>query len=268
MYATIDIGGTKTKIGISADLNTFSDIQKFPTPKSFDELQSKIIQVLKQHDDYKAIAIGSAGFINRNEKRIYYSPHINFLNNKSASDIIDGIQTRDLYLENDASLAALAEATRGTAKNYQRVAYITISTGVGGALIVNKKIPDTHFNFEPGHHILNFETKQTFEDLCSGTSFRKMYGTSPEEHHDSEIWSQYGKNLGYGLHNIILLWRPDIIVIGGSLSKKSSLFIKDTNSVLEKLFPFHSYPEIQISQMSDENGISGGLDLIKSRLVK
>ena len=38
MYATIDIGGTKTKIGISADLNTFSDIQKFPTPKSFDEL--------------------------------------------------------------------------------------------------------------------------------------------------------------------------------------------------------------------------------------
>lgn len=268
MYASIDIGGTKTKIGISTDLDQLIDIQKFQTPGTFQELQSKIFDVLKKDRKYKSIAIGAAGFINRNEKRIYYSPHINYLNNKLALEIISDISTSNIYLENDASLAALAESNRGEAKKYLRVAYITISTGVGGALIINKKIPETEFNFEPGHHIMNFQTKKTFEDLCSGTSFRRNYGVAPEDHNDINIWSEFGKNLGYGLNNIILLWRPDIIVIGGSLSKKSSLFIKNTKEILKDLLPFHNYPEIYISELGEENGIAGGIDLIKSKLIK
>lgn len=268
MYASIDIGGTNTKIGITSNLNELLDIKRFSTPKSFEELKSQITQILKTDQTYDAIAIGAAGFINRQKKNIYYSPHINYLNNKLASEIIDEITTKEIYLENDASLAALAEANYGDAKNYDRVAYITISTGVGGSLIVNKKIPETHFNFEPGHHIINLETKETFEDLCSGTSFRKSYGASPQDHNEKQVWSKFGINLGYGLNNIILLWRPDIIIIGGSLSKKSNLFIDDTFETLNSLLPLQNYPKIQISKLNDENGILGGLELIKSKLVK
>ena len=266
MYASIDIGGTKTKIGISKDLNNFIDIQKFPTPKTFDELQSKIKSVLESNSSYEAISIGSAGFVNRKENRIYFSPHAGFLNNRLAEEIVFGTKYKSLYLENDAALSALAEATHGIGNNFTRVAYITISTGVGGSIIVNKKIPDTLFNFEPGHHILNYENNRTFESLCSGTAFRVNYGVSPEDHNDEEIWSEFGKNLGFGLHNIILLWRPDIIVIGGSLSKKSQLFLQKTKDTLTSLEPFKSYPDIEISQLGDENGIIGGLELIKTNL--
>jgi len=264
MYASIDIGGTKTKIGISKDLRQFYDIQKFTTPKTFQELKSKVESILKSKETYEAISIGAAGFVNRKEKRIYYAPHAVFLNNKLAEEIVSNIKYKSIFLENDATLAALAEATHGEGKNYSRVAYITISTGVGGSIIVNRKIPDTIFNFEPGHHVLNFETNQTFESLCSGTAFRKKYGVSPEEHDNEEIWSEFGKNLGFGLHNIILLWRPDIIIIGGSLSKKSHLFLQKTKNTLTSLQPFKSYPNIEISQLGDENGIIGGLELISS----
>lgn len=266
MYASIDIGGTKTKIGLSNDLNQFYDIQKFPTPKTFNELQSKIRSVLESNTSYEAISIGAAGFVNRKENRIYFSPHAGFLNNRLAEEIVSDTKYKSVYLENDAALASLAEATHGIGKNFTRVAYITISTGVGGSIIVNKKIPDTVFNFEPGHHILNFKTNETFESLCSGTAFRKKYGVSPEEHNDEGIWSEFGKNLGFGLHNIILLWRPDIIVIGGSLSKKSQLFLQKTKNTLASLEPFKSYPSIEISQLGEENGIIGGLELIKTNL--
>lgn len=266
MYASIDIGGTKTKIGLSKDLNQFFDIQKFTTPKTFNELQSKIKSVLESNSSYEGISIGAAGFVNRCEKRIYFAPHAGFLNNRLAEEIVSDTKCKSIYIENDAALAALAEATHGAGKNYSRVAYITISTGVGGSIIVNKKIPDTVFNFEPGHHILNFETNQTFESLCSGTAFRKNYGVSPEDHNDEKIWSNYGKNLGVGLYNIILLWRPDIIVIGGSLSKKSQLFLQKTKDTLASLEPFKSYPSIEISQLGDENGIIGGLELLKTNL--
>jgi len=269
MYITLDIGGTNTRIGISSTLDDFIHIEKFPTPKTFDELKSKIKDTLK---DIKPtnIAVGIAGFIERHEKKILISPHIKYLNDKKITEILD-FQENIIFLENDASLAGLAEAVRGEGRGFSRSAYITISTGVGGVLIINNKIPDTNVNYEPGHHLIpgtgiDDQQIKSWEDYSSGTSFKKIYGVNPQDYDDSKIWAEYGYNLAIGLSNISLLWRPDVIVLGGSVSKKAHLFIETTNLELSK-FLHCCVPEIKISQLGDDNGLIGGLVLLRQNIT-
>lgn len=274
MNVVIDSGGTTTRIAFSQNKKNFSDILKYPTPKKFQDYKGLLQSVITKNignEPIENLVYGVAGSVNRYEKTINKSPHNNCLNNKKITDILDFIDfnSTKVFFENDASLAALAEAILGEGKNYNRVAYITISTGVGGALIKEKRISDTNYNFEPGHHIINFEgealalenIKGSFESYSSGTGFKARYGVDPADHDDPVIWNDYGNILGIGLHNISLLWQPEIIVLGGSMSKKANLFIKALNSSLEKTL-LNTPPEIKVSNLGDENGLIGGLELL------
>lgn len=267
MHVSIDIGGTNTRIGFSNDLEGFTHVEKFSTPRNLQDLSGRINSVLKGMDTgagFDNIAVGVAGFIKRNEQQVFFSPHIPFLNKKTVRDIVV-FDCPNAYLENDAALAGIAEARRGQGMGYSRVAYITISTGVGGTLVIDGKIPETNFNFEPGHHIVDIDNLTSWEDHCSGTAFQQIYGVAPQDYDEPEIWNKYGEQLAVGLFNMSLFWRPDVIVLGGSMSKKSHLFLKSMDSKLDNTLRCHK-PDIKISKLEDQNGLIGGLELIKQRL--
>lgn len=276
MNIIIDSGGTTLRIAFTENSSTFNDILKFPTPKKYQDYKGLLESTIKKYvnnNEIDKIIYGVAGSVDRPNKIINKAPHNNCLNNKKVSEIFDflNIPLENIILENDASLAALAESTIGHGKNFKRVAYITISTGVGGTLIIDKKLPDTKNNYEPGHHIINFtgevlaleNIKGSFESYCSGTAFKTRYGVDPVEHDDANLWNSYGEVLAVGLHNISLLWQPDVIILGGSMSKKSPLFFKSLIENLNKSL-LNKPPEIKISTLGDENGLLGGLELLKS----
>ena len=276
MNIVIASGGTNIRIAFTEDNHTFSDILKFPTPKKYQDYKGLLESVINKHmteDGLNKIVYSVAASVNRLDKTINKAPHNNCLNGKKVSEIFDFIDTSKIKMlfENDASLAGLAEAINGEGKPFDKVAYITISTGVGGTLIVNKLIPQTKFNFEPGHHIINFDgpalalenIKGSFETYCSGTGFKALYGVEPADHDDPELWDNYGKTLAMGLHNISLLWQPDVIVLGGSMSKKAPLFLKSLKENLDNSL-INKAPEIRISRLGDENGLMGGLELLKT----
>ena len=270
MYISIDIGGTNTRIATSENLDSIINLEKFPTPKTKKEISLKISKIIESNPNIKMMSVGVAGFINRHTKHIIKCPHIPCLDNTLLEDLLGPNLHIPTYLENDAALAGLAETIRGEGANYNRVAYITISTGVGGTLIENKKISDTKFNFEPGHHIIDLNPKNhvstmiqgSWESYSSGTAFKDLYNIEPDDYNDKTIWTEYGKNLAVGLHNISLLWNPDVIILGGSLSKKATLFLKVLEESLNTTLP-NGKPDIKISQLSDSNGILGGLELIR-----
>jgi len=272
MYISIDIGGTNTRIATSENLDSIINLEKFHTPKSKKELVEKIAETIRENPNITMMSIGIAGFINRHTKQIIKCPHIPYLDNTSLNELLPQTQNIPTYLENDAALAGLAESIKGEGSNYNRVAYITISTGVGGTLIENKKIPDTKFNFEPGHHIIDLHPQNkvstllqgSWESYSSGTAFKDLYKVEPDDYNDIGIWTEYGKNLAVGLHNISLLWNPEVIVLGGSLSKKATLFLKVLEDNLNATLP-QGKPDIKISQLGDTNGILGGLELCRVR---
>lgn len=272
MYVTIDIGGTNTRIAHSEDLQNLSEIERFPTPEDFTTLKYKINSYIEKLNGVKAVSVGVAGIIDRTNKIIVKCPHIPYLKAVPILQLIT-LPSFEVYLENDATLACLAEATRGSAQNFENVAYITISTGVGGALISNKKIPPQRFNHEPGHHVINMDEtfvykeklSGTWEGYSSGTAFGLRIGKSPADIDDPKVWADYGEILAYGLHNIHLLWQPDVIVLGGSLSRRWNLFGQSLMDKFNTMDELH-VPEVKISKFGDENGLIGGLELIRGAL--
>jgi len=189
----------------------------------------------------------------------------------SFSEIVgDVVAPEKVLAENDASLGGLGEAVLGAGKNYEVVAYLTLSTGVGGVRIAGKEI-DPHQNFsEPGHMIIEEGGRKC--EFCgqngclcaytSGTAFENIYGMSSSVCEDPGIWTEYAKKLSLGVINIMAEWAPDVIVLGGSISNKFEQFIKEPLLAELAKQNFFEIPPIVKSELGDNSGIYGGFVLL------
>jgi predicted NBD/HSP70 family sugar kinase len=103
---------------------------------------------------------------------------------KFKSDLAEKFGSAEIAVENDAAIVGLGEANWGAGRGFEIVAYITVSTGVGGAKIVNGKIDEHAVGFEPGKQIISTAsspdastgTSKTLEDMISGRALREKNG--------------------------------------------------------------------------------------------
>lgn len=271
MNIVIDMGGTNTRVAFSDNNRDFYKIERFPTPKSQDEMHKKISEIIGgSTDKIEKILLGVAGLVDYKNKVAINAPYIRWINHMTASDLT-GIDGHDIKLFNDAELSGIAEAHQPYSTKYENVAYITISTGVGGTIIRNKKAATHCFNYEPGHIVIDKSTQDTdpsdnivgsFESLCSGTGFYKKYNVQPENCSDLEIWRKYGIDLADGLYTLTLLWQPEAIVLGGSMTKQWNSFHASMMQRYTSYPPYYKLPEIIKSNLDDMNGLLGGLKLL------
>ena len=183
--------------------------------------------------------------------------------------------TCPVYLENDAALAALGEAHAGAGRNYNIVAYLTISTGVGGARIVKGKIDEKVSGFEPGKQFIHVPMKPaghltTLEDAVSGTSLAKKFSKPAREIADQEVWAELARILAYGLHNTIMHWSPSVVVLGGSMITGTPSI--DLNAISENLKQissvFPELPVLKVAELADFGGLHGALHFLQEKLSK
>src|SRR5690606_30755257 len=121
---------------------------------------------------------------------------------------IERIVGAPVDIENDAKLAGLAEA-RLAGEKYKKVLYVTISTGIGIALI-NDGLIDDAIGDAGGHDMyVEFGGKRiTWEKLASGKSIYKQYGKRASEIDDPAIWKLISKKIAVGLIDLIALLQP------------------------------------------------------------
>jgi len=277
MYVAIDLGGTKTRVASSKDLKSIHKIERFDTvadlQKQKDLLVDSIGRVVGK-EEVEYICLGVPALIDKENKEFKIADNYPQLNGLSFGALLGmDFAHQNIIAENDATLAALGEANRGEAAKYNVVAYLTLSTGVGGARIENKQISNHHGSSEPGHMIIVENGR--YDDSCgqrgclqayvSGTSFREIYKVEPEKAIAKEIWTEYGSHLATGIVNLIAMWDPEIIVLGGGVSQKFELFSAAMYEDLN-LQNFFEVPKIVVSKLGDENGVLGGFDLIKQQL--
>lgn len=261
------MGGTNTRIGFSSDSEDFDRIERFPTPQSIEEAHQIFSQYLGDiSTEANPIIFGVAGTVDYSVNRITEATNIEWIKGMSAKEIT-GLST-DIKAYNDAELAGVAESYQPYALDYPRIAYITISTGVGGTIVANKKAAVARYSFEPGHIIINKlssiddpadHTQGSFENMCSGTAFFKRNKVKPENCLDKQIWERYGENLASGLYTITLLWQPDIIVLGGSMTNQWDYFYKSCAQRFDSYPNYYIKPDIIRSELKDTNGLLGGL---------
>lgn len=279
MYILFDIGGTKTRVAVTNDLETITAVEKFDTPLLYREGLMAVVEAVRRLSDGAPItgmAGGIRGPLNHEKTGI--------VSEKVLTDWVGRALTKDLskelgtpvYLENDTAIVGLGEVHYGAGKGYDIVAYHTVSTGVGGARYVHGKLDVVSVGFEPGHQILDIDRTilgshipPTLENMVSGTALGKRRGVKPYEiAQDDAVWDELAKYLANGLKNTIVYWSPEAIVLGGSMIiGDPRIFLepiqKHTVEVLDGLLPC---PIIVDAVLKDEGGLYGAMALIKEKL--
>lgn len=270
MYISIDLGGTNTRVAASKDLKDIYKVERFGSVQDLNiqrKLIKEAIQLVAGSEPIKYICLCIPGTIDKKARTYLKLPNYQALNGQSFEVLLDSKLDYDhLLVENDALMAGLAEAVLGAGKDFRHVAYLTLSTGVGGALIRKGKHDLEFYPCEPGHQVIVENGRYNdrcgqhgcLESYVSGTSFEQIYKVKPQDCTDPVVWEDYSKSLARGVINICALWSPDVIVFGGKVSNKANSFLPDVRKYL-KLQSFFSVPEIYVSEFGDDAGLYGGL---------
>lgn len=278
MYILFDIGGTKTRVAATKDLETILRVEKFNTPLSYAEGMAAImaaIEMVRGGESVTAIAGGIRGPLNHEKTGIVSEKVLVDWVGRSITGDLNAKYHVPVYLENDTAIVGLGEVHYGAGKGADIVAYHTVSTGVGGARYVHGHLDVVSVGFEPGHQILDIDrtvlgshVAPTLENMVSGTALEKRRGMKPYEiSQDDHVWDELAGVLAFGLKNTIVYWSPDVIVLGGSMVIGDPRIlladiIRHTEEVLGGLLPC---PKIVDATLKDEGGLYGAMALIKEK---
>ena len=271
-YIGIDLGGTNIAVGLVNEEKklvmkksrpTLTDRKIEEIIKDMAELALEVISDngLKE-SDVGAIGIGSPGTVDGKNGVIIYSCNIPF-DNTNIREEFKKYTSIPVYCGNDADVAALGEAYAGAAAGCDNAIMITLGTGVGGGVIINKHIV-AGFNGaggELGHMVIvhdgvqcNCGRKGCWEAYSSATGLARMTREAMLENRDSLLWEicpdidkvegktpwdglakgdetakkvidTYVRYLATGLTNIINIFQPEVLCLGGGVAKQGQLLI-------------------------------------------
>ena len=262
MYILIDIGGTKTRVALTEHREAFLEPVVFPTPQNFEEWMTQLKETsatLSQGKKIHGVVVGLPGTITK-DGVIEVTPNLPEWSEVPLKEKLEKYFSCSALLENDAALVGLGEAMFGAGKGHPIVAYITISTGVGGVRIVDGKIDRNIFGFEIGHTII--EKDRDVESLISGGALERRFGKPSHEVHDVGLWEQVNHYAGVFGANTTMYWSPSIVVYGGPVM--NDLHIEIIEKEAKQLL--HMYKETPLfvrATLKDFGGIYGALALSK-----
>lgn len=279
MYLLFDIGGTKTRIASTSDLQTIERVIKFETPLLFEEAMLRMeaeMTSLCNGRAVTAVAGGIRGPLDHEKTAIVSETILVDWVRKPLAQRLSDICHAPVYLENDTALVGLGEAYAGAGQGYSIVAYHTVSTGVGGARIVDGKIDVARSGFEPGKQVLDidhtihaeFSQNGTLEELISGDAVEKRFGQKPYTIPQNDpIWNELALYLAHGIKNTILYWSPDVVVLGGSMVIGDPRIMLELviQKVKELLGDLEPCPPIVDATLKDEGGLHGALALLRQK---
>jgi glucokinase len=294
----IDFGGTKTRAAWYSD--DFEQLARAETRSLVDQPAQQVIDriietarsVIPAGEMPEAIGIAAPGPLDVERGIIYHAHTLPGWTNTPLRDILsEAFGGVPAYMENDATLAALAEHQRGAGQGADPMIYLTISTGIGGGAVVGGKVFTgwSGLAIEPGHmrFTLPDGSIKRLEELASGTALgriaRERLATTDiasalrnVPHIDGEavgraaeqgdpfalqIVEEAGDWLGLGFVNLVHLFSPQAIVVGGSVSLLGDLLFAPARRILQREVLHHAFlPEnlIRVAHFGDSVCLLGG----------
>ncbi len=276
MHILFDIGATHMRFARTDDQLTIGTPIDMPTPSTFSQALAQIktaVAHLSEATTPTACVGGIAGQLDQSTHVLLRS-HMQEWVGKNVSSELQAVLGCPVYITNDAALGGLGEAIGGAGVGYPIVAYITVSSGVGGVRIVNGAIDANVFGFEPGHQVLeasaarvalNQNSKNgTLETLVGGIHLAEQQSKAVADINDAEVWQTVHWHLACGLYNTILFWSPSVIVLGGGIVEHNRISAEDLKITIDTLMGNKSLvPPILKAQLGTHNGLFGALEWLK-----
>jgi glucokinase len=296
LIAAVDIGGTKIAVGMIDDDGKVLSRLECPTApdRGYAEALRRVSEMLRASartagTEISGIGIGSTGPVyplTGEFGEVQFFPR--WKGENPAKDLSQIFQVK-VAIENDGDASALGEAGWGAGRNKNKLIYVTVGTGIGTGLLFDGQIYRGADQSHPeiGHHLLDPSGppcvcgfRGCWESLAAGPAMVAwLEKNAPQDypHRNSltaqkicqlaergDHWALHAvKNesryLGLGLANLVTMFVPEVIVLGGSVMKSASLFleaIRQTIAASCLLVPFER-TDLALASLGEDSNLIG-----------
>jgi len=281
----VDIGGTKIAAGIVDDSGRVLACRQAPTqtagpwPQALTLISTMLREAARDADaTIVGIGIGSTGPLDPLTGRFQNLDTIPQWSGASPVDDLAREFNVSVAMENDADAGALGEATWGAGRNKSRLIYVTVGTGIGGGIIFDghlyRGVDGAHP--EVAHQVIDVNgppcscgLRGCWEALACGPGMAKWMASHSEykgapgltarriyEHAmagdplAARAVERENFYLGIGLANLVNLFTPDAVILGGSVMKSAGVFLKDIRQVMQRGCRFVPLDKVNLSLAS------------------
>lgn len=278
----VDLGGTKIYTAVANKKKKILSRVKIKTEAAygkehvlnniFSSIEKASLKAGIQLSDLAGIGFGVPGPVDYSSGLVRICPNIPGWKNIPIKTILEEQYKTNVWVENDARVAGLAEAKHGAGKGLQHIFYMTVSTGIGGAIIINGKIYHGADGVagEIGH--IKFPDGETLENIASGPAIQHLFQIPPEKLKDQVLrdypdakkaLNHLTHYLGISMANIATLLNPQMIIIGGGLSNIGKMLIDPIRKkVREHAFSISGKNVVvKKAKLKNDSGILGALEL-------
>lgn len=298
MIGAVDIGGTKIAAGIINDDGRVLARQECSTNDlGYQHALSSIEEMLRSsartaNTQISGIGIGSHGPVDPLTGEYGEISDVPFLMSWKGENLVRDLArifAVKVAIENDADASALGEAGWGAGKNKTRLMYVTVGTGIGVGFIVDGQLYRGVDGSHPeiGHHVIDASGPQCscgfrgcWESLAAGPAMVERFKReAPVDYAYRERltakricelaiagdeWARRAVDreayyLGLGLANLVTLYVPDAIVLGGSVMKSANLFLEGIRKIIRASCGFVPFDktELTMASLGDDANLIG-----------
>ena len=306
LFIAVDIGGTQIRVAILNE--QFEILGRESGSTGFgsdpltvcDNMMNMIHSLVTELQLNKVLGVGvSAPTVAKKTGKLINPPNLPHWNGFSITDFIRDELNIPVTASNDASLAALGESRFGAGVGVQDMLYYTLSTGVGGGIIVDGKLYEGragfggelgHITVNPQGLICNCGNRGCLEAYASGPSIVRAVRKAVEmgkstclpneatisakdifdaslagDSVSREIVEEAGKYLAIGITSAMHMFEPERIVIGGGVSAGFDQMMPYIDQHISKHAMAHFYGkmDIRLSELGDDSALIGAVCYLK-----
>jgi glucokinase len=302
MIGAVDIGGTKIAVGVVNDEGKVLASLECPTdPKSgfadaMDRTTSMLRECVQRADaTIEGIGIGCTGPIDPISGVICDADFIKEWKGDSPVAELANRFGVSVAMENDADAAALGEAFWGAGRGRDHMIFVTVGTGIGAGVLIGGKLYRGVDGAHPeiGHHVVDTTGPLCFcgahgcwEVLARGpamTQWMAAQDPSKEAIGAKQICDlarsgdalalkaveREGHYLGLGLANLVTIFAPEVIVLGGSVMQSAALFMENIHETIRRIctqVPSEKV-ELRIASLGPQTGLIGAARVWRHRFA-
>lgn len=274
IYVGLDIGGTKLMVASGDEEARVLQVTRAATPVDLEAGLALLHEMIQKVAGGRAIAgIGAAVGGPLDWRRGIVSPlHQPQWRSVPLKEIMEKRWGCPFHVDVDTNVAALGEYHLGR-ETASRFLYLTLSTGMGGGFLVDGRIYRGMDGGHPevGHQAIAYRCSHPervicecgcpdcLEALISGNGIRRVYG-KPAEKLDTAQWEEVAWNLGQGLRNLVAIYSPEVIVLGGGIMHgRGERLLGPARDIMQQHLRIIAAPHLRLSRHGYDTALMGTL---------
>ena len=283
--AGVDIGGTSVKMGLLREGEGLVWQKKIPSVVGdAEKLAARIAEALKECPERpERIGVGTAGSVRRTDHTVT-AGNLGWVD-VPLGRLLGEATGSPVWVDNDAQAALAAEVYDGVCRGEKNVVYLTLGTGIGGAMLIDGRPwrgPD-YTGAELGHIITHARGRKCtcgrrgcFEVYASANALARMARCSTQKvvrgvlDGDAEmnsVFNRYIEELAIGVTSLFMVFKPNVLVLGGGLSAAGDVLLTRLQAAVGAEFernPDYCHMRIALAQHGNEAGVLGAAALAAS----